>query len=545
MASLWLGATYRRPAVELLTDSGERLPLPLPTDDSYVSDHALDRSGWVAVQVGYQVIGLRDGDLLRPSRLPDAWGIAPAADPSLVLVRRYFGESRGHDDSEVIELVDMDGRVVRSVTANVWGAVGELRSGWVVTMGSLLSWEGEQRPLPAPGEAIAVLSGRHLVIVDSDGARMHIVDAETGRTTTTPVPPDAFWLSPVYNIDASQVAFAIDHPIAIREHEVLTLDPGTDTDALAWIDRDHVLQVGQRTYRSVHVVTGASETLTGLPARSFPRVNISGRFDPGQLRDALLPAWSGPVPEDVREGLLRQTRDALVAALHSAGLPADELIRRFVPGVRLRSCFAMGRVPVGASHFGGRPDLPAGHKWPMYDGQPMMFIGQIRADEINAALPGALPSNDVLVAVFAAIEPDGGYPVEPDAVSVHVVPLEDVRRLPWPKRLPDELRLTLAIAVPEPTLTLPSNIDGVDGEQLQELLASLTPAGPRHQMFGSPDTIQDFAAPPDHQLLLQFDGDPLLGGPDLGDGGRLLIWSRAFDGGVVELAGCIVELDSH
>ncbi|MGB8858776.1 MAG: DUF1963 domain-containing protein [Ilumatobacteraceae bacterium] len=201
-------------------------------------------------------------------------------------------------------------------------------------------------------------------------------------------------------------------------------------------------------------------------------------------------------------------------------------------------------MPIGASHFGGRPDLPAGHKWPMYEGQPMMFIAQIRADEINAALPGALPSNDVLVALFAAIEPDGGYPVAPNAVSAHVVPLDGLRRLPWPARLSAELRLTMAIAVPEPMLTPPSNTHGVDRDNLHDVVASLVPAGPRHQMFGSPQTIQDHGAPPDHRLLLQFDGDPLVGGPELGDGGRLLFWSPGNPGEVSNLEPCIVELDS-
>lgn len=527
----------------MLTDSGERLPLPLPTAGG-AFDYSIDRSGWVALQVEYQVFGLRDGDLLRPSRLPDAWTLAPAADPSLVLVQRYFEDDR----AKVIELVDMHGRVLRSVTSNLWWAVGELRSGWIATAESMLSWEGERRPLPAPGQAVAVLSGRHLVIADDDRSSVHIVDMETERTTTWPVPPDANWLAPMYDTEASQVAFADPRApgvsIVVREHEVHLLDTETEMMWLAWVDRDHVLETGQGPSRSVNFVTKATELLSGFPARSFPRINITGRFDPDQLRNALLPAWKGPIPEDVRERLVLQTQNALVAALHSAGLPADELIRRFVPAVRLRSCFSTGRVPVGASHFGGRPDLPAGHQWPTYDGQPMMFIAQIRADEINAVLPGALPSNDALVAVFAAIEPDGGYPVAPDAVSVLVVPVAGLSRLPWPTRLPAELRLTMAIAVPEPMLTPPPNTHDIDSDKLRDVVASLMPAGSRHQMFGSPQTVQNDGAPPDHRLLLQFDSDPLVGGPELGDGGCLVVWSANL-GEASNLESCIVELDSY
>lgn len=103
----------------------------------------------------------------------------------------------------------------------------------------------------------------------------------------------------------------------------------------------------------------------------------------------------------------------------------------------------------------------------------------------------------------------------------------------------------MAIAVPEPMLTLPSNTHGVDSDKLHDVVASLAPAGPRHQMFGTPQTIQDHGAPPDHRLLVQLDGDPLSGGPELGDGGRMLIWSPAQPREVSDLGPCIVELDSY
>jgi hypothetical protein len=64
---MWLGATGVRPAVELLVaPGGERLPLPLGVDDSYGFDNAMPRVGWVAAQVGYEVVAITDGDLLRP-----------------------------------------------------------------------------------------------------------------------------------------------------------------------------------------------------------------------------------------------------------------------------------------------------------------------------------------------------------------------------------------------------------------------------------------------------------------------------------------------
>jgi hypothetical protein len=69
MTVVCLGATGRRPAVEVLTaPGGERLPLPLPGDDG-AFDHAVPRSGWIAVQTGDRVQGLVDDDWLRPTAL--------------------------------------------------------------------------------------------------------------------------------------------------------------------------------------------------------------------------------------------------------------------------------------------------------------------------------------------------------------------------------------------------------------------------------------------------------------------------------------------
>ena len=64
------------PAVELLcAPAAERLPVALGTDDSYGFDRGLARRGWVAVQVYRQVVALRDGELLRPVRLRDAYTV--------------------------------------------------------------------------------------------------------------------------------------------------------------------------------------------------------------------------------------------------------------------------------------------------------------------------------------------------------------------------------------------------------------------------------------------------------------------------------------
>ena len=51
---------------------------------------------------------------------------------------------------------------------------------------------------------------------------------------------------------------------------------------------------------------------------------------------------------------------------------------------------ALQALPLGASRFGGVPDLPPGAEWPERDGVPMEFIAQLRlADAGDARLPAS------------------------------------------------------------------------------------------------------------------------------------------------------------
>lgn len=543
VGSLWLGPTGRRPSVEVLTDAGERIPFPLGVRGAF--DEAVDRIGWAAIRVGYQAIGLHDGELLRFAYLPPAWGLAPAADPELVLVARYSDRSRGPGELETIVQVDRSGRVLRSVTADGWGVAGELLDGTIATRRSLLSWDGERRPLPTPGEAVAVLSGRFLVLTDRPTGAVHVVDTASGRTSTASVPERAFLGSPVYDAEATQVIlawFSGEATMVVRGDEIRPIDVGTRNGQLAWIDRDHVLAVAEGTITSIDIDTGTTEALTGFPRHGVPRLNISGRFDPAPLRHALRPAFRGPVTTSTRDDLLRGLRTRMHARMLAAGLAADELIEHFVPAVRMRSHAAPEALPIAASHFGGRPDLPTGRDWPVYDGRPMMFIGQFRVDEINAARPETMAPVDGLVVLFAGIEADGGDPVADDAVHVEIVPNEGLHTPEWPDQLPEDLRLAPAIAVLEPLLTPPAG--DFDEDPVPDVVIGATGDSALHQMGGVPITIQPQPAPDGHRLAFVFGGDPLVDAPDLGDGGQLIVWTPAPPGPIAEFGRCLVHLDS-
>ena len=537
----------------LLSPDNERLPLPLGINEGAAFDHGLGRAGWVAVQVGYQVIALRDGDLLRSTRLPECWSISPAADPSLVLARRYFGDSRRDGEAETIELVDSTGRVVRSVSADVWGVLGELRSGVVVARDSLVSWAGDRSPLPAAGYAQAVVAGRFVVMHDPDAADpqvVRVIDTETARERTCPLPQQRSLISPSYDTTASSVAFGqfdSDEIFVVTASGVPRWIPvGLEPHSVVWLDVDHVSLFGDRGNCVVDVRSGAVSELFGVPRNAYPRLDVSDRFEPEQLRAALQPRWKGPIPDHARDAHTARARQLIRQAAEDVAMPADALLAVAASAIRLRSCLPPKRVPVGASRLGGQPDLPRGRKWPMFNAVPMAFLAQLRCNELSAALPHVgLPTDGMLV-VFVALEPDGGYPPTADSVLVEVVPTRGLKRLSWPSDLPEELRFSTSLAVAEPTLVLPDwpTLHALAPDAAQQVLDAVRTPGSTHQLLGHANMIQENPPPDGCRLLLQIDSDPLIG-TVFGDGGRLHIWSPATASPLGALDACTVELDCY
>jgi hypothetical protein len=555
MSHAWLGATGGRPTVELLlAPDDERLPLPLGVDDSYAFDDGLARAGWVAIRVGYQMVALHDGDLLHSTRLPDCWSVVPAADHGLVLISRYSGRSRPAGEPQTTELIDSTGQVLRSVTADVWGVVGELESGLIVARDSLVSWTGERQRLPAPGQAHAVCSARFVVMTDPDSGAppvVRVVDTLTGLEQSCPLmPPAQVLVIGCYDATASSVAFPQpdgDVLVVTSSGVPRWLHVEIARPSVVWLDSDHLAVIGERKHCVVDVRTGVSSPLEGVPRRAFPRVDVSGRFDPEQLRGALRPAWKGRIPDREREVHVERARQRIRIAAEQAAIPADALLALSAPAIRLRSCVAPKRVAVGISRFGGEPDLPPKRDWPMSRGVPMAFLAQFRCEELNAALPAAVLPTDGMLVVFVGLEADGGFPPTPDSVHAEVIPTRGLRRRPWPSDLADELRFAVALAVSEPTLTLPDwpMLEEIASpDEAEELLRAVRTPGSAHQLLGHPSTIQGSPPPDGGRLLMQIDSDPLLG-TVFGDGGRLHIWAPIAGSPFSALEECIVELDSY
>ena len=489
-----LAASGGKPAVNLLVaPEGERIPLPLGVDEARAFDHAVPREGWVAVQVGEQLVALVDGDLASPRPLGHVRRfIAPAADPSLVVALSDDGERIEPGDPITIQLVGPSG-MRRSVRTSAWGLVGELRDGRVACCDALVSWDGSVEPLPAPGEVVAVLGGRFLVLNDFARGRLHLYDTATGERRSELLV--AHFLSPVYNLDASAAAlksWGSREIVLATDFAFRFYNLGFEPNSMVWLGRDLLLAAGEREQVVLDVESGERTPITGLGRNPYPRVDVTGRFELDTFRASLAPAWKGPIPEPIRLELVAAARERLEAAAHELALP-EPAIAGAEPAIRVRSCIPPKRIAVGASRLGGRPDLPAGRRWAMHGLGPMAFLGQFRLDEMAAVLPERGLPADGLVVVFAAVD-DSGFA---EGAHVEVVASDGLKRLAWPTALPDELRFDAALAALEPALSLPLPplVAASDSEQLARLADLTRLPGPAHQLFGIASTIQDIPSP--------------------------------------------------
>lgn len=78
----------------------------------------------------------------------------------------------------------------------------------------------------------------------------------------------------------------------------------------------------------------------------------------------------------------RQQAETLVRH-HAPAHLHDELIALLRPAIALTAMPADDtQIPIGASKFGGAPDVPEGFEWPMWDGKPLGFLAQINLEEV-------------------------------------------------------------------------------------------------------------------------------------------------------------------
>lgn len=197
----------------------------------------------------------------------------------------------------------------------------------------------------------------------------------------------------------------------------------------------------------------------------------------------------------------------LQAAVEAAGLGA--LWPRLAPhcrsSIRVLPQAAPAEVlPVGSSHLGGVPDLPADITWPAWEGRSLSFLAQLNLAEL-AAFPAAtlLPPDGLLSFFYDAQEQPWGYnATDRDRFAVLYHPGAAVLA---PRPLPTGLSIAEYTAFPVASLafaaemTLPDPWEAetgiadeeVDETQRQAMWRLLHRHGDgTSRVLGNPDTIQ-------------------------------------------------------
>ncbi len=253
-------------------------------------------------------------------------------------------------------------------------------------------------------------------------------------------------------------------------------------------------------------------------------------------------------------------------ALTSAGLArvSAELAALARPSILLTTTPEdQGKLAVGASRFGGLPDLPIGTAWPILNGVAMSFVGQIRLEDARPFDANhQLPASGLLSFFYDARQQTyGADPKDRGGWQVYYfADASQAQRTEAPAVLPDDARfkpcaLTFAseLTMPlEPHLERADLTLSADEQKAYETFLSSFPTaqgsrGVRNRMLGYPDTIQDDMRPQaqlvshglinsedprakallssanDWTLLLQVDSDPNAGMRWASEG-RLYFW---------------------
>jgi len=107
------------------------------------------------------------------------------------------------------------------------------------------------------------------------------------------------------------------------------------------------------------------------------------------------------------EEMLRKAGIPKAAELAALAEPSFKITTRRVP---------LAELPLGASRFGGTPDVLPGFTWPERDGRPLTFLAQLDLAEIRA--PGGPDRGWLLFFYDAAGLPWGRQPEDADGAAV-------------------------------------------------------------------------------------------------------------------------------
>lgn len=179
---------------------------------------------------------------------------------------------------------------------------------------------------------------------------------------------------------------------------------------------------------------------------------------------------------------------------------------------RLRPLHSDSDLPIGASRFGGEPDVPGHFTWPMHEGLPLTFLAQINLSEVGDS---RLPTDGWLLFFYAeAAETACLLAEEATAFRVIHVKAEDcpLVRVSHPSLPPPFTAYQSSPMGIKPVICLPVSLDYVAYEILkdgEDLMAEDDRMERYHGLrdallTGSPSALKTGDAPTEHicHLLL-------------------------------------------
>ena len=231
----------------------------------------------------------------------------------------------------------------------------------------------------------------------------------------------------------------------------------------------------------------------------------------------------------------RRTAEDLIRQ-HAPARLQNAIIERLLPAIALAATATDDSdIAIGASKFGGAPDVAAGFEWPMWNELPLSFMAQINLDELAPFdIEDKLPSSGLLL-FFYCLNEEGGWPWGElqDFGGWRVFHFEgDLMRADVPVEARSPEMINTATITPQIFCDIPNSLYWIDGEIIEGLdesevkenrkcersLESLqTPRRPL-QMLCHPNVIQNDArcetvwmterdSPDDWFVLLQMDMD--------------------------------------
>jgi uncharacterized protein YwqG len=196
----------------------------------------------------------------------------------------------------------------------------------------------------------------------------------------------------------------------------------------------------------------------------------------------------------------------LQTAVEAAGLGAfwPRLAPHCRPSIRvLPQAVPTEPLPLGASHLGGAPDLPAGTAWPAWQGRSLSFLAQLNLADLAAFEAAPLPPTGLLSFFYDALEQPWGFDPADRGRAIVLYHTADTILMPQP--LPADLSGTEYTAFPvvplafAAELTLPDTREQDVGIAEDELTEAQREAfwdlEHRHgdgtsRVLGNPDVIQ-------------------------------------------------------